>query len=167
MHEYLLDHVANLPLLALQHVVEVVDLFLQGGHLPLQVCAPAHQRKKNLFVQDREELAVKVIRCIRLFSQRSYLFSFSAPPSRSAFSCSSSASPAAILSLRRPLSTAMFASSLCSSSTCSPFSSDSRSAACSRSDCSARRERCSRDSACERNHKRGETVGTSKTSADD
>lgn len=134
-------------------------------------CRSAHLqtnvRRQDPFVQDREELAVKLFQCIRLFSQRSYLFLFSAPSSRSAFSCSSSVSPAATLSLRRPLSTAMFASSLCSSSTCSLFFSDSRSAACSRSDCSARRARCSFDSACKRNHKRRETVGTSKPSADD
>ncbi len=79
----------------------------------------------------------------------SHLCSFSSPSSLPALSCSSSASPAAILSLRMPLSISMLPSSLCSASTCWPLSSDCSSAFWSRSDCSARRRRYSVDSACE------------------
>lgn len=41
VYKYLFDHEADLPLLTLQHVVKVMNLFLQDGHLLLQICTPA------------------------------------------------------------------------------------------------------------------------------
>lgn len=37
---YLLDHMADFPLLTLQHVIQVMDLLLQRGDLFLQLSTP-------------------------------------------------------------------------------------------------------------------------------
>lgn len=42
---YLFDHVPNFPLLTLQHVVKVMDLLLECGHLFLQLSTPEITRR--------------------------------------------------------------------------------------------------------------------------
>lgn len=37
---HLLDHVSDFPLLAFQHVIQMVDLFFEYGHLLLQLLSP-------------------------------------------------------------------------------------------------------------------------------
>lgn len=111
-------------------------------------------RRQILFIQARNNSLLQQTQLWKYSEDRiqAYLVSLSVPSSLFAFICSSSASPTAIFSFRRPLSITMFPSSFCSSSTCWFFSSDCRSAACSRSDCSVRRRRYSFDSACRENH---------------
>ena len=129
-------------MLTLQHVIEVMDLLLQHGHLFVQLSTP-----------EITPAGGRTVRCQG--KQKPPLFRAhlrSSPPafSPSALSFSSAASSAAILSLRAPLSASVLSSSLCSSSTRWPLSSARFSACCRRSDCSASRTPLSSDSACEK-----------------
>lgn len=112
---HLFNHLSDFPLLAFQHVIQMVDLFFQNSHLLLQLLSPkvAH---RQLQLHYTILLAIHIYKCIVQWVFKADLCSPLWPSSLIFRSSRNSSSRLQIASLRVPLSFSIPPNSLWSSS---------------------------------------------------